>query len=189
MISLENTKTVYDLVKNTGKEYGSKVYMRYEENDVIYEKTYKEFTTDCIAVAAWTEEKNKNEGHKVHTALLGRCSYDYLAVLLGTVSAGSVAVPLDVQLSKEGLCDCIERSDIDIVFYDWEFNSQIEVIATTIITIGETRPAVTAASPNTSAPTILMAAPATLGDLTSASLNISKMIMNINTSINVGKGT
>ncbi len=128
MISLENTKTVYDLVKNTGKEYGSKVYMRYEENDVIYEKTYKEFTTDCIAVAAWTEEKNKNEGHKVHTALLGRCSYDYLAVLLGTVSAGSVAVPLDVQLSKEGLCDCIERSDIDIVFYDWEFNSQIEVI-------------------------------------------------------------
>lgn len=128
MISLENTKTIYDLVQNAGREYGNKTYLRYEENDIIYEKSYAEFARDCNAVSAWIEEKNLKEGHKVHVALLGRSSYSYLTVLLGTMSAGSIAIPLDVQLSKEGLKDCLERSDVDIVFYDWEFNSQIELI-------------------------------------------------------------
>lgn len=128
MINLENTKTVYDLVQNAGKEYGDKVFLRYEENDTVYEKSYQKFAADCKAVSAWAEEQNQKEGHKLHTALLGKSSYSYLTVLLGTMSAGCTAVPLDVQLSKEGLADCISRSDVDIVFYDWEFNSQIEVI-------------------------------------------------------------
>ena len=34
MITYENTKTVYDLVENAGKEYGDKVFLRYEDNDV-----------------------------------------------------------------------------------------------------------------------------------------------------------
>lgn len=128
MVTLENTKTVYDLVQNAGKEYKDKVFLRYEENDVIFEKSYAEFAKDCNAVSAWIEEKSKTYGHKVHAAILGRSSYFYLTSLLGTISAGSVAIPLDIQLSKEGLSDNIERSDADIVFYDWEFSSQIEVI-------------------------------------------------------------
>lgn len=128
MVTLENTKTVYDLVQNAGKEYGDKVFLRYEENDIVYEKSYKEFAKDCNAVSTWVEEKNQLEEYKVHVAFLGRTSYFYLTALLGTISAGNIAVPLDVQLSKEGLVDNLERSDVDIIFYDWEFNSQIEVI-------------------------------------------------------------
>ena len=128
MITLENTKTIYDLVQNAGKEYKDKVFLRYEENDIVYEKSYSEFAKGCNAVSAWIEEKNVAEGHKVNAALLGRSSYFYLTALLGTVSAGSVAVPLDVQLTKEGLVDNIERSDVEVIFYDWEFNSQIEII-------------------------------------------------------------
>lgn len=30
MITYENTKTVYDLVENAGKEYSDKVFLRYE---------------------------------------------------------------------------------------------------------------------------------------------------------------
>ena len=37
MISYENTKTVQDLVWNTGREYAGRVFLRYEENDVVYE--------------------------------------------------------------------------------------------------------------------------------------------------------
>jgi len=47
MITLENTKTVYDLIKNAGKEYRNKSFLRYEENDIIYEKSYAEFAKDC----------------------------------------------------------------------------------------------------------------------------------------------
>jgi len=64
-------------------------------------------------VSTFIEEKSKVYGHKVHAAILGRSSYFYLTALLGTVSAGSVAIPLDIQLSKEGLADNIERSDAE----------------------------------------------------------------------------
>lgn len=52
MISYENTKTVQDLVRNTGREYAGRVFLRYEENDVVYEATYGEFADQCHAVAA-----------------------------------------------------------------------------------------------------------------------------------------
>ena len=45
MISYENTKTVQDLVWNTGREYAGRVFLRYEENDVVYEVTYGEFAS------------------------------------------------------------------------------------------------------------------------------------------------
>ena len=37
MITCENTKTIYDLVQNAAKEYKDKVFLRYEENDVVYQ--------------------------------------------------------------------------------------------------------------------------------------------------------
>ena len=103
MITPSNTKTVYDLVQNAGKEDGSKVFMRYEKNYIMYEKTYKELADDSHAIAAWTEEQSKKAGHKIHAAFLGRCSYEYLAALLGVTGSGSVSIPLDIQLNKEAV--------------------------------------------------------------------------------------
>ena len=36
MITYQNTKTIYDLVQNAGKEHGDHVFLRYEANDVIF---------------------------------------------------------------------------------------------------------------------------------------------------------
>ena len=71
MITYENTKTVYDLVENAGKEYSDKVFLRYEDNDVVYDVTYGEFVAQCHAVAAWTKEQDAAVGHKVQVGLLG----------------------------------------------------------------------------------------------------------------------
>lgn len=128
MITLENTKTMYDLVQNAAREYKNKIYLRYEENEVIYEKSYEEFAKECNAISAWIEEQSKLYGHKIHVALLGKNSSSYLAVLFGVIAAGSVAIPLDVQLNDERLEDCLQRSDVDIVFYDWDYNSQMDVM-------------------------------------------------------------
>ena len=56
-------------------------------------------------------------------------------------------------------------------------NDEIEVIAMTIIIIGDTIPAFTAASPKINAPTIEIAELAKLGSLRSLSLKISKAIV------------
>lgn len=40
MISLENTKTIYDLIHNAGREHGDRDFLRYEDNEILYDVTY-----------------------------------------------------------------------------------------------------------------------------------------------------
>ena len=76
-----------------------------------------------------------------------------------------------------------------ITSIDWKTKDDMILMAITIIIIGETIPADTAASPRTNPPKILIAVPLELGILVSLSLNISKDIIIIKDSTNDGKGT
>lgn len=126
MITYENTKTIYDLVKHAGQEHGDHVFLRYEENDVIFDVTYREFAAQCSAVAAWAAVQDRQFGHKVKVGLLGSSSHHYLAVMLGVMSNGNVSVPLDIQMNVETFADCLNRSDVDILFYDWDHHALVE---------------------------------------------------------------
>ena len=126
MITRDNTKTIYDLTANAGALHGDKIFLRWEDNDVIREVSFKEFSAQCAAIASWTRAQEARLGRKIHVALLGGSSNHYLAVLLGVMCAGSVSVPLDIQVSLETLCDCLDRSDVDVLFYDWEHRALAE---------------------------------------------------------------
>ena len=126
MITYENTKTINDLVQNAGKDYADKVFLRYEENDVVSDITYRQFVNECNSVSAWTKEQDAAIGHRAQVGLLGSSSHHYLAVLLGVMSNGNAAIPLDVQMDVETLADCLNRSDVDILFYDWEHHPLVE---------------------------------------------------------------
>ena len=78
MVTYQNTKTVYDLVQNAGKEHGKKVFLRYEDNDVVYDVTYEKFAAQCSAISAWTKEQDGKAGHKVKVGLMGSSSHHYL---------------------------------------------------------------------------------------------------------------
>ena len=126
MITRENTKTIYDLVCSAGDSHGDHVFLRYEDNDVIYEVTYRQFVADCMAVAAWAQEKSRELGHPVRVGLLGGSGHHYLAVMLGVMVSGSVIIPMDVQMDADTFCDCVSRSDEDVLFYDWDFRTLAE---------------------------------------------------------------
>ncbi len=126
MITIQNTKTVYDLVQNAGRDHGNHVFLRYEENDVIFDVTYEEFAAQCRAIGAWAAEQDKKIGHKVKVGLLGSSSHHYLAVLLGVMGNGNTSVPLDIQMNVETFADCLNRSDVDILFYDWDHHVLVE---------------------------------------------------------------
>ena len=126
MITRENTKTIYDLVCSAGDSHGDHVFLRYEDNDVIYEVTYRQFVADCMAVAAWAQEKSLELGHPVRVGLLGGSGHHYLAVMLGVMASGSVIIPMDVQMDADTFCDCVSRSDEDVLFYDWDFRTLAE---------------------------------------------------------------
>ena len=126
MITRENTKTIYDLVCSAGDSHGDHVFLRYEDNDVIYEVTYRQFVADCMAVAAWAQEQSRELGHPVRVGLLGGSGHHYLAVMLGVMASGSVIIPMDVQMDADTFCDCVSRSDEDVLFYDWDFRTLAE---------------------------------------------------------------
>lgn len=126
MITYENTKTICDLVQNAGREHGERVFLRYEDNDVVYDVTYRQFVEECSAISAWTKEQDAVIGHRAQVGLLGSSSHHYLAVMLGVMANGNTVVPLDIQLDVEGLADCLNRSDVDILFYDWEHHPLVE---------------------------------------------------------------
>ena len=126
MITRENTKTIYALVCSAGDSHGDHVFLRYEDNDVIYEVTYRQFVADCMAVAAWAQEKSRELGHPVRVGLLGGSGHHYLAVMLGVMASGSVIIPMDVQMDADTFCDCVSRSDEDVLFYDWDFRTLAE---------------------------------------------------------------
>ena len=128
MITFNNTKTIYDLVKRVGTEFENQVFVRYEKDDTIYEKGYGTYTLDTMAVAAYTERQNRKFGHAIHAALLGKCGYEYLTVLLGVPCAGGITYPADIQLNNETLVENFEKADIDILFYDRDFISQVQYL-------------------------------------------------------------
>ena len=128
MMLYENTRTVYDLVHNAAAEHGDRVFLQYEENGIIFRVTYKEFACECDAIAAWAREKRAQVGHKLKVGILGVSSHHYLAVLLGVMSGGDTGIPLDVQLNAQKLADCLNRSDVDVLFYDWDFHLLTEEV-------------------------------------------------------------
>ena len=117
----DDTTTIAELVRNAGKTFGDKTFLKWEQDGTVYEKSYAQISADTDKLAAWAEEQAEAYGHKLHVALLGKTGYEYLTVLLGVTASGSVAVPLDVQLSPDNLVANARKADIDILFYDWEY--------------------------------------------------------------------
>ena len=123
MITRENIRTLGDLLETAAVDYENQVFVRYEKDGIVYEKGYRTFAMDTRAVAHWTMNKCGELGKKLHVAIIGKCSYEYLTVLMGVAAAGSIAIPMDVQLSKEGFIENLKRAEADIIFFDYESNS------------------------------------------------------------------
>ena len=122
----ENVKTIADLVNVAGKEHGERVFLRYEDNDVIKEVTYAKFSDTCKSVAQWAEQQSEAIGHKARVGIFGGSSPEYLSVLFGIMANGNVVVPLDTQLNMNGLAEAINNADLDYVFYDWDHYELVE---------------------------------------------------------------
>lgn len=128
MVDYENSKTIYDLVVNAGECYPEKLFLRYEVNGDIVDVTYNQFITECKAVISWVQEYSVKLGRVIKVGLYGGNSHPYFVTLMAVMAAGSVAVPLDVQMNKDSLADALDRADIDVLFYDYAQDSIVQDI-------------------------------------------------------------
>ena len=58
-MKLSETKTLYDLLENAGRLYSDKVFLKYEIEEEVYEKTYAEFVTDAKKQHLLSRRKRK----------------------------------------------------------------------------------------------------------------------------------
>lgn len=127
-IKKQDAKNIFELLKSASQTFGDKTFLRYEENYIEIAKSYKETYEDSKKIAHWAADTGKAAGHRLRAAILGRTGYEYLTAMFGVLGGNGLVIPLDIQLSNENMVKNLAKADTDILFYDWEFRSQVTYI-------------------------------------------------------------
>ena len=117
----ETVKTIREMLERSAVKYKDTPYLRYERDDVVYDISFTRFAELCRIIGAFANEQRAKLGRQVKAGLFGSSSVHYISTLVGIMGSGNVAVPLDYQMDLTHLADCLNRSDVDILFYDWEY--------------------------------------------------------------------
>ena len=127
MISYENTGTVRELLEKSVADFKEIPFLRYErEDNIVCDISYERFGELCRIIGAFVNEWAAKEQRPIKVGLFGSSSVHYISVMVGVMASGNIAVPLDNQLDMDHLADCLDRSDVDILFYDWELRPMVE---------------------------------------------------------------
>ena len=108
--------TIREILVGSAEAFGPQDAVRFKEGkDRIAAKSYSQLLHDSesfsCAIRSLLEKGS-------HVAVTGMTSYAWLVTYLGTVNAGDVAVPLDVSLPAEELCELVDRSDAEALVLD-----------------------------------------------------------------------
>lgn len=109
-------ETIREIVIQAAEEFGDGDAVRYKTGKKeIASKSYAELRRDSERFSC-VLEKLGEQGN--HVAITGMTSYTWLTAYLGTVNSASVAVPLDVSLPAEEMCELIHRADATVFVVD-----------------------------------------------------------------------
>ncbi len=108
--------TIREILVNAERQFGSEDAIRYKvSKDTIEAKSYTELKQDSESFSCVLQALGAQGSH---VALTGMTSYSWIMSYLGIVDSGSVAVPLDVSLPMEDMCELIDRSDAVVLVVD-----------------------------------------------------------------------
>lgn len=117
--------TIRDIIVNAEQNFGSEEAIRYKvKKDEIEAKTYSQLKKDSDSFGRVLEALGELGSH---VAITGMTSYPWIVSYFGTVNSGSVAVPLDVSLPAEELCELVDRADATVFVLD-EVRSDVAAI-------------------------------------------------------------
>ena len=118
--------TIRDLLAVPAGRLPQKDAIRYKKGkNEIVGKTYAQLKTDSEKFSAVLKTLGEQGNH---IALVGATSYEWLVTYFGIVNSASVAVPLDVLLPAEDLCELVDRADATVFVVD-EVRADVLAIA------------------------------------------------------------
>lgn len=108
--------TIREIIVQAAETYQDASAIQYKiSKKEIASKSYAQLREDSERFSNVLEELGEQGKH---IAITGMTSYSWLVSYLGTVNSASVAVPLDVSLPAEDMCELIDRADATIFVYD-----------------------------------------------------------------------
>lgn len=107
--------TLQEIISRAADSYGSQTAFRYKVKRELEEKTYEDLHRDTMAFGRMLEEKGMRGKH---IAVIGPTSYGWITSYFGAANSKSVAVPIDVQLPAEAVCELLNRADVEMLVFD-----------------------------------------------------------------------
>ena len=121
-----SVKNLQDLIVKSAECYGEKSFLRERAGKADKDTSFAQLLADCRRTASFLNERSG--GRRIHCAVIGLTSSAYLTAYFGTVIGGNVIVPLDAQMGAEDLCDHLNRSDSEVLFYDKRYAAFIPAV-------------------------------------------------------------
>lgn len=115
--------TACQLVEHMEKYYAQRTAFQYYEAGAIHAVSYKEYAEDVKGFATWLK-KSFSDIEGKHMGILARNSYPYMVAFLGILLAKGVAVPLNVEESRETIQYQIDFADVTGIFTDGEYEQR-----------------------------------------------------------------
>lgn len=108
--------TIRELLVQAEKRYGAEDAIRYKrKKDTVEAKSYGQLKKDSERFSCVLQALGEQGSH---VAVTGMTSYLWIVSYLGIVNSGSVAVPLDVSLPADEMCELIDRADATVFVVD-----------------------------------------------------------------------
>ena len=108
--------TIWEILEQSEQRFGTEDAVRYKiGKNQIEAKSYTQLKQDSESFFGVLSALGE-QGH--HIAVTGMTSYPWLVAYLGTVISGSVAVPLDVSLPAQEMCELLDRADVTVFVAD-----------------------------------------------------------------------
>ncbi len=108
--------TIREIIVHAAQEFGEEDAVRYKiKKDEVEAKSYLQLKQDSESFSCVLKALGEQGSH---IAMTGMTSYSWLVTYFGTVNSGSVAVPLDVSLPAEEMCELVDRADVTVFIVD-----------------------------------------------------------------------
>lgn len=111
----EKLESIKELILFSAERYGENTAFCYKSGNQIINKTYHDLLQD---VRKRVQLLKSFQLERMHIAIIGKTSYDWIVSYLSVMYAGMVAVPIDILLNADEYCELIKRADVDCIFCD-----------------------------------------------------------------------
>lgn len=117
---------IYDIIKKYNNDnafrYRPEIDIEKELFDKYVIRTFNDVYTDILKVHKLFEEKSIKD---LKVAVFGRNSYIWTLLTFSVLTTKNILIPLDKELKYNETISSLERSEVDIIFFDDKFSENI----------------------------------------------------------------